>query len=54
MFNKEALAFSPEDKTIIATMVDWYVGESFAYIRVYGSNVDHMLPKVMPDRLVLE
>ena len=35
-------------------MGDWYVGESFTYIRVYGSNASHMLPKVVPDRLVLE
>ena len=35
-------------------MGDWYVGESFTYISVYGSNVAHMFPKVIPDRLVLE
>ena len=46
--------FSPEAKSLIATMGDWYFGESFTYIRVYGSNVTHMLPKVVPDRLVLE
>ena len=35
-------------------MGDWYVGESFTYIRVYGRNIAHMLPKFVPDRLVLE
>ena len=30
------------------------VGESFTYIKVFGSNDVHMLPKVIPDRLVLE
>ena len=35
-------------------MGDWYVGESFSYIKVYGSNASHMLPKVVLDRLVLE
>ena len=30
------------------------MGESFTYIRVYGSNTTHMFPKVIPDRLVLE
>ena len=54
IFNKEAPAFSPKAKNLIATMGDWYVGESFAYIRVFGSNAAHMLPKVVPDRLVLE
>ena len=54
IFNKEAPAFSPKAKSLIATMGDWYVGESFTYIRVYGSNAAHMFPKVVPDRLVLE
>ena len=54
IFNKEAPAFSPEAKAFIATMGDWYVGESFTYIRFYGSNTAHMLPKFIPDSLVLE
>ena len=54
IFNKEAHAFSPKAKTIIATMGDLYVGESFTYIRIFGSNAAHMLPKVVHDRLVLE
>ena len=54
IFNKETPAFFPEAKTLIATMGDWYVGESFTYIRIFGSNAAHMLPKVVPDRLVLE
>ena len=29
IFNKEAPAFSPEAKTLIATMGDWHVSESF-------------------------
>ena len=54
IFNKEAPAFFPEAKNLIATMEDWYVGESFTYIRIFGSNAAHMLTKVVPDRLVLE
>ena len=54
IFKKEAPAFSPKAKSLIATMGYWYVGESFTYIRVYGINDAHMLPKVVPDRLVLE
>ena len=53
IFNKEAPAFSLEAKALIATMGDWYVGEYFTYIRVYGRNTAHMLPKVVPDRFVL-
>ena len=54
IFKKEAPNFSPESRNLIATMGDWYVGESFAYIRVCGSNISHTLPKVVPDRLVIE
>ena len=54
IFNKEATTFSLEAKSLIATMGDWYVGESFTYIRIYGSNAAHMFPKVVSDRLVLE
>ena len=54
IFNKEALALSPESKTLIAKMGYWYVSESFTYIKLFGSNVAHMLPKMVPDRLVLE
>ena len=43
-----------EAKYLIATMGDWYVGELFTYIKVFGNNAAHMLPKVVPDRLVLE
>ena len=35
-------------------MGDWYVGENFSYIRIWGSNTVHMLPRIVLDRLVLE
>ena len=35
-------------------MGDWYVGESFTYIMVFGNNASHMLPKFVLDKLVLE
>ena len=54
IFKKEAPAFSAESRALIATMGDWYVSESFSYIRIWGSNTVHMLPKIVPDRLVLE
>ena len=54
IFNKEAPAFSPKAKTLIATMGDWCVGESFTYIRIFGSNATQILPKLVHDRLVLE
>ena len=54
IFNKESPAFSLEAKLLISTTRYWYVGDSFTYIRIFGSNAAHMLPKVVPDRLVLE
>ena len=54
IFKKEDLSFSLEAKTLIATMGDWYVGETFAYIRFFNRSVAHMLPKVVPERLVLK
>ena len=54
IFNKEAPTFSSKAKTLIATMGDWYVGDSFTYIRVFGSNAAHMVPKFVPEKLVLE
>ena len=54
IFNKEAPPFSPEATGLIGTMGDWYVGEYFLYIIIWGSNTIHMLPKIVPNRLVLE
>ena len=54
IFKKEAPAFSPEATGFIGTMGDWYAGENFLYIIIWGSNTVHMLPKIVPDRLVLE
>ena len=54
IFKKEAPAFSTEAKNLIATMGDWYVGDSFAYFIILGSSVVHMFPKAFLDRLFLE
>ena len=32
----------------------WYVGKSFSYIQIWGSNIVHMLPNIVPNRLVIE
>ena len=45
IFKQEALAFPAEARTFISIMGDWYVGESFLYIRIWGSNTVPMLPK---------
>ena len=54
IFKVEAPSFSVEATTLISTMGDWYVGESFSYIRVWSGNTVHMLTKIVPDRMVLE
>ena len=54
IFKKEAPAFSAEARNFFATMGDWYVGECFLYIGIWGGNTVHMLPRIFPDRLVLE
>jgi hypothetical protein len=34
-------------------ITDWFIEESFSYIRVYGCSIPpHALPKFLPDRLV--
>ena len=35
-------------------MGDWYVGGSLAYFKVWGGNTVHILPRVVPDRLVIK
>jgi hypothetical protein len=35
-------------------IADWFIDENFSYIRVYGCSIPpHVLPKFLPDRLVL-
>ena len=54
IFNRESPPFSHEAKTLIDIMGDWYVDESFTYIRFFGRNASNMHSKVVPERLVLE
>ena len=54
IFKQEALGFSEEARTIIATMGDWYVVESFSYITIWGRDNVHLLPKIVPNKLVIE
>ena len=35
-------------------MGDWYIGEYFSYIRIWGSNNVHLLPIIVPNKMVLE
>ena len=35
-------------------MGDWYIGKYFLYIGIWGGNTVYMLPRIVPDRLVLK
>ena len=54
IFKGDAPRFSDRARALISTMGDWYVSEYFAYIRIWGSNTVHLLPRIDPDRMVLE
>ena len=54
IFKQEAPSFSAEAMTSISTMGDLYVYEYFWYIRIWGNNIVHMLPKIVPDGLVIK
>ena len=54
IFKQEGPAFSDESRTFIATMGDWYVGEHFSYIKIWGRNYVHMFPKIVTNRLFIE
>ena len=54
IFKEDALAFSERAKELIALHGDWYVGEYFSYIRIWGSNTFHLLPRIVLDHMVLQ
>ena len=39
---------------MIALHGDWYVGEYFSYIHIWGGNTVHLLPRIVMDRMVLQ
>ena len=54
IFKADAPAFSQKSRELISVYGDWYVGEYFSYIRIWGSNIVHLLPKIVPDRMVFQ
>ena len=54
IFKEDALDFSKRARALIALHGDWYVGENFSYIFIWGSNTVHLLPRIVPDRMVLQ
>ena len=49
IFKADALAFSKRAKALISLHGDWYMGEYFSYIRIWGSNTVHLLPRIAPE-----
>ena len=54
VFKADALAFSQKARELISVYGDWYVGEYFSYIRIWGSNIVYLLPRIVLDRVVLQ
>ena len=54
IFKADALTFSKRARALIALHQDLYVGEYFSYIRIWGSNIVHLLPIIVPDCMVLQ
>ena len=53
IFKDDALAFSEKARDLIVEYGDWYMGESFSYFIIWGSTTVHLLPRFVPDRMVL-
>ena len=54
IFKVDAPAFWERAISLITINGDWYVGEYFSYVRIWGSNVVHLLPGIVPDQMVLQ
>ena len=54
IFKGDAPTFSERARALISLMGDWYVGEYFSYIWIWGSNTVHLLARIVPDRMVVQ
>ena len=54
IFKAGTLAISERVRTLITFHGDWYVGEYFSYIRIWGRNTVNLLPRIVPYRMVLQ
>ena len=54
IFKEGAPAFSERAKALISLHGEWYAGEYFSYMRIWGSNIVHLLPIIVPDHMVLQ
>ena len=54
IFKADAPAFSESAREMISGFGDSYAGQFFSYIRIWGSNIVHLLPRIVLDRMVLQ
>ena len=48
-FKVDAPAFFEKARELIYEYSDWYVGEYFSYIRIWGRNIVHLIPRIVLD-----
>ena len=53
-FKADALIFSERARALVALHGDWYVGEYLSYIRIWGSKIAQLLPRIVLYRMVLQ
>ena len=53
IFKDDTPTFSQRAMALITLHGDLYVGEYLSYMRIWGSNIVHFLPIIVPDRMVL-
>ena len=49
IFKGDAPTFSERTRALISLMGDWYVGEYFSYIWIWGRNTVHLLSKIVSE-----
>ena len=54
IFKGEAPSFLERARDLISLMGDWYVGEYFFYIHIWGSNTVHLLSRIVSDIMVVQ
>ena len=54
IFKFDAPTFSQGSRELISVYGRWYAGEFFSYIRIWGSNTVHLLPRIVLDHMVLQ
>ena len=53
IFKVDDAAFSKGARELNSLYGDSYVGEYLYYIKIWGRNIAHLLPKIVPNHMVL-